>query len=49
MRNAGLEEAKLESRLPEEISITSEMQRTPSYDRKQRGIEDPVDESERGE
>ena len=29
MRNAGLEEAKLESRLPEEISITSEMQMTP--------------------
>ena len=30
MRNAGLEEAKLESRLPEEISITSEMQMTSS-------------------
>ena len=29
MRNAGLEEAKLESRLPGEISITSDMQMTP--------------------
>ena len=30
MRNAGLEEAQLESRLPGEISITSDMQMTPS-------------------
>ena len=29
MRNAGLEEAKLESRLLEEISITSDMQMSP--------------------
>ena len=29
MRNAGLEEAKLEPRLPVEISITSDMQMTP--------------------
>ena len=29
MRNAGLQEAKLESRLPGEISITSDMQMTP--------------------
>ena len=29
MRNAGLDEAQLESRLPVEISITSDMQRTP--------------------
>ena len=29
MRNTGLEEAQLESRLPEEISITSAMQMTP--------------------
>ena len=29
MRNAGLEEAQLESRLPEEISIISDMQMTP--------------------
>ena len=30
MRNAGLEEAKLESRFPGEISITSDMQMTPA-------------------
>ena len=29
LRNAGLEEAQLESRLPGEISITSDMQMTP--------------------
>ena len=29
MRNAGLEEAQLESRMPGEISITSDMQMTP--------------------
>ena len=29
MRNAGLEETELESRLPGEISITSDMQMTP--------------------
>ena len=29
MRNTGLEEAQLESRLPGEISITSDMQMTP--------------------
>ena len=29
MRNAGLEEDKLESRLPGEISITSDRQMTP--------------------
>ena len=29
MRNTGLEEAQLESRLPREISITSDMQMTP--------------------
>ena len=36
MRNAGLEETQLESRLPGEISITSDMQMTPPYGRKQR-------------
>ena len=30
MRNVGLSEAQLESRLPEEISVTSDMQMTPS-------------------
>ena len=29
VRNAGLEEHKLESRLPGEISVTSDMQMTP--------------------
>ena len=29
MRNAGLEEAQLKSRLPGEISITSDIQMTP--------------------
>ena len=29
MRNAGLEEAQLESKLPGELSITSDMQMTP--------------------
>ena len=29
MSNAGLDEAQLESRLPGEISITSDMQTTP--------------------
>ena len=37
---------KLESRFPGKISITSEMQMTQPYDRKQRGTKD---EGERGE
>ena len=40
---------KLESRLPEEISITSDKQITPPYGRKWRGTEVPLDESKRGE
>ena len=40
---------KLESRLPGEISITSDMQMTPPYGRKQRRTKEPLDESERGE
>ena len=40
---------KLESMLLEEISVTSEMQMTPPYDRKQRIINEPLDESENGE
>ena len=46
MRNAGLEEHKLESRLPGEISITSDMQMTPAYGRKRR-TKEPLDASER--
>ena len=41
---------KLEPRLPGEISITSDMQMTDHhYGRKQRGTEEPLDESVRGE
>ena len=40
---------KLESRLPGEISITSDMQMTPPLFRKWRGTKKPLDESERGE
>ena len=39
---------KLESRLPGEISITSDMQMISRYGRKQR-TKKPLDESERGE
>ena len=40
---------KLESRLPGEISITSDMQMTPPLSRKWRGAKKPLDKSERGE
>ena len=40
---------KLESRLLGEISITSEMQMTLPYGRKQRGTKELRDEVERGE
>ena len=40
---------KLESRLPGEISITSDMQMTPPLHRKQRGSEEPLDEKEESE
>ena len=40
---------KLESRLPVEISITSDMQMTLPYGRKRKGTKDSPDESERGE
>ena len=40
---------KLESRLPGEISITSDMQMTPLCGRKQRGTKEHLVESERGE
>ena len=44
----GWKKHKLELRLPGEISITSDMQMTPLYGRKQR-TQKPFDESERGE
>ena len=40
---------KLESRLPGEISITSDMQMTPPYSRKGRGTKESLDVSERAE
>ena len=40
---------KLGSRLPGEISITSDMQMIPPYGRKWRGTKEPLDEDERGE
>ena len=40
---------KLESRLPGEISVISDMQMTPPLSRKRRGTKQPLDESERGE
>ena len=49
MQNARLDKAQTESRLQAEISITSDTQMTPPYSRKQRGTEEPLDESKRGE
>ena len=40
---------KLESRLPGEIPITSDMQMTSPYGRKQRRAKKPLDEGKRGE
>ena len=40
---------KLESRLPGEMSITSDMQMTTPDGRKRRGTNEPLDEGERGE
>ena len=49
MQNARLDmKHKLESRLPGEISITSDMQMTAHYGRKQR-TKELLDESKRGE
>ena len=42
-----IQNAGLDSRLSGEISITSDMQITPPYDRKWKGTEEPLDESER--
>ena len=49
MRNAGLDEDKLESRLQGEISITSDMQMTPPLWQKAKKTKETLDESERGE
>ena len=45
----GWKKHKLESRLPGEISITSDTQMKPPNGRKWRGTKKPLDESERGE
>ena len=45
----GWKKHKLESRLPGEISITSDMQMTPPLWQKWRRTKKPLDESERGE
>ena len=50
MRNAGLEEAQAGIKVAgRDISITSDMQMTPPFGRKQRGTKEPLDEGERGE
>ena len=49
MRNAGLEEAQLESRLLGETSITSDMQMTQHLWQKEKKTKEPLGESERGE
>ena len=49
METLGWKKHKLESRLQGEISITSDMQVTSPYGRKQREINEPLDESEKGE
>ena len=45
----GWMKCKLESTLSGEISITSEVQMTPPYGRKQRGTKEPLHEIERGD
>ena len=40
---------KLESRLPEETSITTDMQMTPPLWQKVKKTEEPLDEGERGQ
>ena len=40
---------KLESRLPGDISVTSDMQMTPPLRQKMRGTKKPLDDGERGE
>ena len=49
MKNAGLDEAQLESRFLGEISITSDMQMTPPLWQKAKRTKESLDESERKE
>ena len=46
MQNARLDEAQAESRLPGELSITSDMQMIPPLWQKMKGTKKPLDESE---
>ena len=48
MRNAGLEEAQAEIKMPGEISVTSDMQMTPPLRQKAK-TKEPLDENERRE
>ena len=47
MRNAGQDEAQLESRFPGKISITSDIQMTPPLWQKVKKNKEPLNESER--
>ena len=49
MRNGTLDESQAGIKIAGRKSTTSDMQMIPLYGRKQRGTEEPVDESERGE
>ena len=49
MRYAAWRKHKLESRLPGEISITSDMQMIPHLWQKARGTKEPLDDGQRGE
>ena len=49
MQNARLDKHKLESRLPGEISITSDIQMTPPLWEKPKKTEESLDESDRGD
>ena len=49
MRNTGLDEAQAGIKIAGKISVTSDMQMTPPYGRKQRRTKELLDESEREE
>ena len=49
MRNTGLDEAQLESRLPREISVSSVCRWAQPYDNKWRRTKEPLDKREKGE
>ena len=49
MQMLGWMKHKMESRLPREMSIISDMPVTPPYGRKQGETKEPLDKGERGE